>query len=475
MHKQIVIDESLSMTRIGVIQEGKLTHIYMEDHEELTLQNTVLQGQVQQVVKNLKGAFVDFGTDKKGLLHFKNVPECYGNNIQQGMRIPVQIQKENTGEKGNRLTGMVSIPGYYLVALPYEPGIQISKKIKSSEVRERLKSLLNPLAGGTTGFIVRTNAKEASDEEIINEATYLVEKTIAFHKMKANVQKGTVLIEAESLFWEVIKEHIKATDEVSFLCNNEQIKSALEEKLKIFLPKLTFTLGIYPYYENLFKLMSIEKDFLETLKRKIWLKNGGNIVVDYTEAMTVIDVNSAKAIVGKEEGKAISKLNRLAIEESIYQVIRRNLSGIILIDLVDFKSREDRTSIYEWTRQFLSSMDGSRSKVYPPTELDLLQITRTKKYLPIYQKLFTKASEHAQVYDQPQLSFIGFKLEVELKQIVATTTMKELYLYCSPNLYKSWMGSDFMTNIQKIYGLKINLLIEENEKELDFNVRFHKQ
>lgn len=475
MLKQIVIDSHLSMTRIGIIQENKLTHIYIEDHEDLTLQNTVLQGQVQQVVKNLKGAFVDFGIDKKGLLHFKNVPECYSKNLQQGMRIPVQIQKENTGEKGNRLTAMVSIPGYYLVALPYEPGIQISKKIKSTEVRNHLKQLLSPFTSDQMGLIVRTNAKEAQEEDIIGEATYLMEKTLAFHQMKGNVQKGTVLIEAEPLFWEVIKEHVKATDEVVFLCNNERVKEALQEKLSIFLPKLQYQLKSYPYYENLFRLMSIEKDFVEILKRKIWLKNGGNIVIDYTEAMTVIDVNSAKAIMGKEEAKAITKLNKLAMEESIYQIIRRNLSGIILVDLVDFKSHEDRMHLYEWVRQRLAVLDGSRSKVYPPTELDLLQITRTKKYLPLYQKLLTKKDEHLGLYNQPQLSFINFKLEVELKHIVTTTQMKEIYLYCKEWLYKSWKHSDFMTNVQTFYGLKINLFIEENEKELDFNIRFHKQ
>ncbi|MEF9959006.1 MAG: ribonuclease E/G [Niameybacter sp.] len=475
MLKQIVIDTSVSLTRIGVLEEGKLVHLYIEDHEEETLQNCVLQGQVQQVVKNLKGAFIDFGKDKNGLLHFKNVPACYENKLQPGMRVPIQIQKENTGEKGNRLTSLVSIPGYYLVALPFEPGIQISKKIKSNERREQLRTILETVATDELGFIVRTNGKEASDEEILKEATYLRDKTMQFHKVKGNVQKGTVLIEAEPIFFEVIKEHIQAIDEVVFLCNNLEIQEALQQKIEIFLPRLSVTYRFYPCYENLFRLMSIEKDFLETLKRKVWLKNGGNIVIDYAEAMTVIDVNSAKAIIGKQAASAIRVLNKLAIEESIYQIIRRNLSGIILIDLVDFKSKEDRLSVYEWARQFISGLDGSRSKVYPPTELDLLQIARTKKYLPIHQKLLEKENEYTCQYTIPQVSFNYFRLENELKQIVATTEMKQVYIYCSKSFYECLSKHTFINKLQMTYGIHIQLYQNENQKQTDFDIRFHKQ
>lgn len=475
MLKQVIIDEGCALTRIALLEDGKLIHLYIQDHVEETLQNYVLQGQVQQVVKNLKGAFIDFGKEKNGLLHFKNIPSAYENKIQLGMRIPVQIQKENTGEKGNRLTSFVNIPGYYLVALPYEPGIQISKKIKSSQRRDELKTLLMPFVNEALGFIVRTNGKEATDTEIFNEATYLTEKVKQFHEMKANVQKGTILLKAEPLYWEVVKEHIKEDEEIIFLCNNEETSQQLQEKVELFLPRLQAKYKNYPCYENLFRLMSIEKDFLETLKRKVWLKNGGNIVIDYTEAMTIIDVNSAKAILGKQIGKTIKELNKLAIEESIYQIVRRNLSGIIIIDLVDFISKEDRQSVYEWARQFIASIDGTRSKVFPPTELDLLQITRTKKYLPIYQRLFGKENEYTCQFTVPSMSYLAFKVENEIKQIVATTDMKQVFVYCGKTFYTELIKTSIPAKLEEIYDIKLNLYEDEKQNQTSFDIRFHKQ
>ena len=223
MHKQILIDDALSFMRIGILSEGTLHQVYIQDEEDVLSQNTVVQGQVQKVVKNLKAAFIDFGKDKNGLLHFSGVPETYLKHLQPGMRLPVQVQKENKGEKGDRLTAMVSIQGYYLVALPFETGIQISKKIKDKHIKAELKSWIEEVALEDVGFIVRTNAEKASKEELIDEAAFLLEKVTQFRKMKDAMQKGTTLIEMDSLYWQVIKEQVTPEDSVEIICNNDQI------------------------------------------------------------------------------------------------------------------------------------------------------------------------------------------------------------------------------------------------------------
>ena len=272
MHKQILIDDALSFMRIGILSEGTLHQVYIQDEEDVLSQNTVVQGQVQKVVKNLKAAFIDFGKDKNGLLHFSGVPETYLKHLQPGMRLPVQVQKENKGEKGDRLTAMVSIQGYYLVALPFETGIQISKKIKDKHIKVELKSWIEEVALEDVGFIVRTNAEKASKEELIDEAAFLLEKVTQFRKMKDAMQKGTTLIEMDSLYWQVIKEHVTPEDSVEIICNNDQILKDVEERQKVFLKNVEFTYKVYPYCENIFRLFSIEKDFMDILKRKIWLK-----------------------------------------------------------------------------------------------------------------------------------------------------------------------------------------------------------
>lgn len=466
MHKKILIDDALSFMRIGIINEGVLHEVYIQDEKDIISQNTVVQGQVQKVVKNLKAAFIDFGKDKNGLLHFSGVPETYLKHLQPGMRLPVQVQKENKGEKGDRLTAMVSIQGYYLVALPFETGIQISKKIRDKQVKVQLKSWLEEASEEEVGFIVRTNAQQATKEALLNEANYLLEKVIQFRKMKDAMQKGTTLIEMDPLYWQVVKEHVKPEDEVEIICNSEKIQMDLAEKQQIFLPNLQVNYKTYPYCENIFRILSIEKDFMDILKRKIWLKNGGNIVIDYTEAMTVIDVNSAKAIEGKNAAAAVRKLNELAIEESLYQIMRRNLSGIILIDLVDLKSKEDRIALYEFAQELIMRLDGRRSKVYPLTELDLMQITRTKKYLPIHQKLIGP-------YGDMQESYIFFEIESKIKQLVSETDMTHCYLRCSTDLFK-WLQATKKTNLlQEVYGISIDLLEQKDLSKKCFEIKYH--
>ena len=466
MHKQILIDDALSFMRIGILSEGTLHQVYIQDEEDVLSQNTVVQGQVQKVVKNLKAAFIDFGKDKNGLLHFSGVPETYLKHLQPGMRLPVQVQKENKGEKGDRLTAMVSIQGYYLVALPFETGIQISKKIKDKHIKAELKSWIEEVALEDVGFIVRTNAEKASKEELIDEAAFLLEKVTQFRKMKDAMQKGTTLIEMDSLYWQVIKEHVTPEDSVEIICNNDQILKDVEERQKVFLKNVEFTYKVYPYCENIFRLFSIEKDFMDLLKRKIWLKNGGNIVVDYTEAMTVIDVNSAKAIEGKNSNVAVRKLNELAIEESLYQIMRRNLSGIIIIDLVDLKSKEDRIQLYEFAKKRFMALDGRRSKIYPLTELDLLQITRTKKYLPIHQKLKTAEGEY-------HFNYIFFEIEQKIKLTASETAMKQIYLYGHSELLTWIKTTERDRLIEETYGIKLHLIEKTSLSKRSYEIKYH--
>lgn len=466
MHKQILIDDALSLMRIGVLNEGVLHQVYIQDAEDTLSQNCVIQGYVQKVVKNLKAAFIDFGKDKNGLLHFSGIPQVYLQHLQPGMRIPIQVQKENKGEKGDRLTAMISIQGYYLVALPFEPGIQISKKIKDKSRRLQLQEWIKELDVSDVGFIIRTNAEKISKEALMEEALFLLEKVNQFKKMKDNMQKGTTLIEVEPLYWQVIKEHVDPEDSVEIICNNNQILQDIQCRQKVFLKNIPFTYKGYDYCENLFRLWSIEKDFNEMFKRKIWLKNGGNIVIDYTEAMTVIDVNSAKAIEGKNSNAAVYQLNVLALEESFYQMMRRNLSGIIIVDLVDFKVKEDRIKFYEWAKKRLIELDGKRSKIYPPTELDLLQISRTKKYLPIHQKFKTPEGEYG-------FNYLLFEIEQKMKLTASETDMKQMYLYGGSELI-SWIKTYKKQQVlEERYGICLHLIEKKTMDKRSYEIKYH--
>lgn len=469
MKKQILIDYSETLIRFAIISGGTLTHLYVEDPLNETMQNRIIQGQVTDVVKNLKAAFVDFGEDKKGLLHFSQVPEAYRAKMQVGLRLPIQIARENKGEKGHKLTAFITIPSQYFICLPFEESIGISKQIKDKAIREELKEWLKAYTKEKYGFVVRTQAGDVPREMLEQELKALIEQTEQVMKMKDNVSKGTLLLEDEPFYIQMMREHLDLKDEVEVICNEKTYKQVIGGCFEGVYENLIFKL--YEPSENLFSIYSIEKEYEETLKQKVWLKNGGNIVIDYTEAMTVIDVNSAKAIQKKNASKTIWELNSLAVEEALKQMILRNLGGIILIDLVEFKDKEDKEAFNAFVKTLIYRIDGKRSTAYPLTELGLLQIARTKKYTPIYQKLYETCKQCHQNYSSYTDVYISFLIEQKIKQTALHTIHKKLYVKCSSSIALFLNKENFIDKFKKRYTIDIEVI--KDEKEQYFEILHH--
>lgn len=473
MSKTIIIDCSLTYTKIGVIDEHEPREIYLQDNFDVDLQNRVVQGQIIDIVKNLQAAFVDFGEEKKGLLHFKHIPECYKQPLNQGKRLPVQIIRENTGSKGHKLTAFINITGRHLVCLPFEEGINVSKKIREPKERTRLKEIIKRASEQQYGFIVRTSSQEATEDELIAEVNELMAQAQMLHQSKDHLEKGNILLEERSLAIRVIQDHIGQNECLKIICNDNTVLEEVKTMLSKYTPSIQHEYMIMPYLENLFKVYDVEKEFLDTLKKRVWLKNGGNLVIEPTEAMTVIDVNSAKAILKKNPAKAIMELNKLAVQDSIKQMIRRNLAGIIIIDLVDLKSKEDRACIYEYATQQIKALDSNRSIVYPITELGLLQIARTKKYTSLYQSIYKECNACASIGGEYKLSYLTYLIEQRIKHTLSQTTNKELFIRCNPSLY------DYMTRektaflLQKHYGIQLQLIKESKGEVAFFDISYH--
>lgn len=459
--KQIIVDYSHSLTRIGVVMDGKLTHMYLDTPVYENTQDRIIVGQIDKVVKNLQGAFVNFGEEKNGLLHFKQVPACYQNKLQQGARIPVQIKKENTGDKGHKLTGLLNIQGYYLVCMVFEPEICISKKIKDVSLREKLKETLFGISHGKYGFMVRTKAQDVSLEVLQKEAKFLMEEADRLIQTKDYVSRGTVLLREDPLYLQVITEHMHRGESIEIICNQESIVEELKRRMSFLGEDHQVSYRCYPYNENLFKLLSYQKAFDHTLKHKIWLKNGGNIVVDYTEAMTVIDVNSAKAVLTKNKRKAVMELNKLAVEEGLYQILQRNLAGMVLMDLVDLNDPEDKIEIFEFAKALCSQYDKERLKVYPVTEIGLLQLTRTKKYASVKDIL------------NNQLIYKIYQLEEQLKHISLHAEQEKVFIYCSVEIYRMIQMNDWENAFSDAYKMSIFWQVDKGSKEDCYEIKYH--
>ena len=473
MRKQILIEHQLVMTRIAVLREEEWTAFYMDSHLEEDPQNKVVIGQIEQVVKSLKAVFVNYGSDKNGLLHIKQIPECYHTKLHPGTRLPVQVVKQNVGEKGHRLTGKISLKGRFLVCLPFETGINISKKIKEQSKRLHIKQIMEEIVGESYGFIVRTQALEATTEQLIQDAKNLMAKAKQLMETKDYLARGNVLYKEPPLYASVIGEEYKAGDSLEIVCDHSDFYKDIEDLLKEYGIREDVKLTLLDEKDDIFMIYGIQKQVTQLTNRKIWLKNGGNIVIDYTEAMTIIDVNSAKAVLTKNKRKSVYDLNALAIRESILQILRRNLAGIIIVDLVEMKEEEDRRAIFEMTKKLLAGLGEKRTQVYPLTELGLLQFARSGEHSSLHHKVLRECSNCLHPYGHFNAEYEVFLMEKQIKQIVHHTIQKQISIQCTRELLDVIQKYDLKNKLEIKYAIRLDFQKMENASKKAFLCQFY--
>lgn len=457
MSRKILIEKNEVLTRIGVLLDEEWIGFYIDSDLEENLQNRIIVGQIQQVVKNLNAVFVDYGEEKNGLLHMKQIPEHYQTRLYPGTRLPVQIVKQNVGEKGHKLTGKVNLKGRHLVCLPFEPGINISKKIQDTTLRRRIKETLEAHLKTDYGFIIRTHAKDIPLEEIEKDAQELILLADQFMQRKDCLSKGSLLYEEPPLALQLIMDYLSYKEPLEIVCTNESMIGQIKEVVSRYGAENIVTLTAYPNCEDLFSLYGLQKRFDNLLSRKVWLKNGGNLIIDYTEAMTIIDVNSAKAVLTKNKRKAVLDLNLLAVKESILQILRRNLSGMILVDLVEMENEEDKTLVYHTAKNLFASFGDKRSKVFPLTELGLLQISRSKKYSSLPHKVLTACESCETPYAHLNNWYQLFLIEKKIKAVCAGTIHKTIFIECVPEIYETIIHLQANKKWEKAYNLSVEV------------------
>ena len=459
---------------MALLINDELTQYYVDSMLDANLQNCIAVGQVKQVVKNLNAVFVDYGADKNGMLHFKQIPECYTHKLQQGYCLPVQITKQNIGEKGHKLTAKLNIVGKYLVCLPFEPGIHLSKKMSLS-LREQIKKALEEELKTSYGFIVRTHASEVTIEDIIEDAKMLIDRVDQLLTSSNYLVKGSVLYRELTPIYQMIIEQINKADELEIIYNDESIVTSIEKIIHDYGKAKTIKLSYCADENAIYAIYGVTKKIEQIMKRKIWLKNGGNLIIDYTEAMTIIDVNSAKAILTKNPDKAILQLNKEAVKEAVLQILRRNLSGMIIVDLVEMKNPQYKLDIYEYAKMLLEEYGDSLTKVYPLTELGLLQFSRTKKYQCVAYQLLDACSKCHVPYANESFLMSVMKLEDQLRGIDPKEGRQAVYLQVIPNIYEKMIEQNVISCLENHYPVKIEMEKSHLGAEKNILCQFYKR
>ena len=398
MHKEIFINESMGETRIAIQEDGQLVEVYIEKQDNHRMVGNVYKGKVENVLPGMQAAFVDVGYELNAFLPFSEIGsdefiiEENGNkknrnnrnnkydnievDLKKDQEIYVQVIKEPFAGKGPRVTTEVALPGRLLVLVPNANYIGISKKIWDKYERRRLKKIAQRLREGNIGVIIRTVAEGKSEEHIENDFNQLINNWNKIEN-KADREEAPVLVYEDLETASSVVRDLLTPDVEKIIIDSKRLYKKTQRYLEDISPSLLDRLELYKLKSPLFESFGIESEIEKVMRPKVWLKSGAYLIIEKTEAMVVVDVNSGRFVGKKLHEENSLKINLEAAREVARQLRLRDLSGLIVIDFIDMKQDENRKKIYHELRKELRK-DRAKVAVAPITEFGLLEMTRQR-------------------------------------------------------------------------------------------------
>ena len=388
--QEIIINTDKENTKtILLVENGKLLEQYEEKECKDRLEGNIYLGKVQNILQGMQAAFVDIGTNKNTFIHLKDIlPKVditkneqidetsnIKDVIKKGMPILVQVKRDSTNKKGARVSTHISLVSRFFVLMPDTEIITISQKIENEKEKQRLITLVKEHLPKNMGVIIRTSGNKKLEEELVHDLESLIQRWKNIQKkVKTNTEECPILIEKnEGLITKIITDTIdQKTNKI--IVNDKKVYKEVESVLK-GLGCIENVEIVLKDKENILDIYELESQLEKTKNRKIWLKCGGFITIDKTEALTAIDVNSGKYIGNQSLEQTVFKVNQEASIEIGKQLRVRDIGGIIVIDYIDMKKEENKNKIIEVLTESLKN-DRSKTQVLGFTKLNLLEMTR---------------------------------------------------------------------------------------------------
>ena len=384
--RKMIVREADERVQIGVLEDGILVEHYVAQSQSASLIGNIYLGKVQNVLPSMEAAFVDIGKGRNAVLYSGEVdwdaaetgnqPRKIELALKTGDKVLVQVTKDPVGQKGARLTSQISLPGRYLVYVPGGNMNGISRKLPDKE-RQRLKGILKELLPADAGVIVRTAAEGATEEQLALDVKRLTEQWQTIGK-KSEKGKAPTLLHTESDQLIKIIRDVFNEDFQSMVVQGEKTNQTIVEYVESVAPELKERLSLHKKKEDIFDAFRIGDQIHKALERKVYLPSGGSLVIDRTEAMTVVDVNTGKFIgSGGNLEETVTKNNLEAAEELVRQLRLRDIGGIIVVDFIDMTLEANREQVQRRLMECLSR-DRTKHQVAEVTSLGLVQMTRKK-------------------------------------------------------------------------------------------------
>lgn len=414
MKKEIIINSSASQNRVAIIEEGLLADFFVDHPEKRRMVGDIHYGKVARVLPGIRAAFIDIGLKHDAFLHFsdigdrvnalqgmltgntvdelndKNTDSSHANQnyitpdnfqrevprLKKGEEILVQIIKEPVQGKGVRVTSSISIPGRFCVLLPYDKKIGVSKKITDYREKRRLKKLARDIIPSECGLIIRTAAKNQSEDALAGDLKYL---TKSWQQIQAKVKSESppsLVYKDLSTTVSVIRDMF-TPDVTKVFIDSKKLYKEIRNYIQIIQPELEDKIEYYKSSQSIFEAFKIEEQIKTMMGRKVPLPSGGHIVIDHTEAMIVVDVNSGRYAAKKEQELNSLKTDLEAAREIAHQLRLRDIGGLLVVDFIDLEDEKNRKKIYDELKKEFKK-DRAKIAILPMTDFGIIQLTRQR-------------------------------------------------------------------------------------------------
>jgi ribonuclease G len=484
MRKRIVINADSHETRVAILEDKDLVELLVERGDRRRHVGDIYKGRVNAVLPGMQAAFIEIGLPKTAFLHASDLALSPINDLENGdesgggsgrgrrgrralpkiedhlektQEVLVQVTKESIGTKGPRVTQQLSLPGRFSVLMPGVDHIGVSRKIEDRSERSRLKQIINDLKPDAGGLIVRTAGEGKSQKEFSNDVRYLSRLWTKVERKAASVPAPNVVHRELDLTTGMIRDLFTAdVDEV--VIDDKTVHRDTMNYLKAISPELRQRVRLYKGREPIFDYFGIESQIEKVFERKVWLKKGGYIVIDHTEALVSIDVNTGRFTGKRDQEETIFKTNMEAVREVARQLRLRDLGGIIVIDFIDMENEANRRTVIEELRVQLRR-DRSRTKAFAVSELGLVEMTRQRErpsLLHYYSDDCSTCGGLGKVLSQES---VLVKIERLLRRLAAKGQEKNLIVRVAPDVavFILEFHSRRLAELEKRFRLQVDL------------------
>jgi ribonuclease G len=417
MYKQLIINVLDHETRVALLEDGTIVELYVDRGDDSDVAGNIYKGKVLRVLPGMQAAFVDIGLHQAAFIYVDDIhkndfdeyermfqiddaePEVEPESnpepvfhegrrdfqieelISEGQEVLAQVVKSPIGTKGARISSFISLPGRFLVLMPKSDHIGISRRIEDEAERERLRNSVFNLRSNSHGYIVRTAAEGEPEEKLASEMSFL-------NNLWADIQKKYEKAPTPSKLHQEISVSLRAVRDLliheveKLVIDSKPTYDAVLSFLNTYMPGLKDHVVLYDGAEPVFDAYNLEGDISRALKRKVWLKSGGYITIEHTEALVAVDVNTGRYVGKHNLEETILKTNLEAVKEIAYQIRLRDIGGIIIIDFIDMDKKANQEKVFNALTEALEK-DKSKTHVLPMSEMGLIQMTRKRTREPL--------------------------------------------------------------------------------------------